>query len=106
MKQNLTRVCVCINLLGLLLLTACTSADVYEQVQHNTKQSCERKIGEPLCSGEHDLVYADCERKFGADLCRRPFAQSWEEYSKERDALSEMSAIEDATEAAEERGNP
>ncbi|MEM7365090.1 MAG: hypothetical protein AAF525_13785 [Pseudomonadota bacterium] len=84
-------------LLGVLVLLAgCTSADVFNQVQHNLQQSCERKLGEPLCVGEHDVAFVDCQRKFGADLCRRPFALTYDDYAAERKALRDAKALDKA----------
>ena len=96
-KGSLVRLSIGLGVLG--LLAGCTSADVFDQVQHNLQQNCERELGEPLCHGEHDLQFTDCQRKFGTDLCKRPFTLTWEEYSAERDALNET-RVDDATSAA------
>ena len=94
-------------LLGVLILLArCASVDVFNQVQQNLKQSCERKLGEPICVGEHDVSFDDCQRKFGADLCRRPFALTYDDYTAERKALSDAQALEELTSAVQVPGNP
>ena len=94
-------------LLGVLILLAgCASVDVFNQVQQNLKQSCERKLGEPIWVGEHDVSFDDCQRKFGADLCRRPFALKYGDYTAERKALSDAQALEELTSAVQVPGNP
>ncbi|MAV25220.1 MAG: hypothetical protein CMQ05_03755 [Gammaproteobacteria bacterium] len=97
-KKLLARSYIGLCVLG--LFAGCTSADVFDQIQHNLQQDCERELGEPLCHGEHDLHFADCERKFGTDLCKRPFSLTWEEYSAERNALKETGPLGEATSAA------